>query len=122
MMRTRWIVAAFGLSLVLNVFLGAALWRAARRGAPPAAVQAPVPACSETEQRLREQLQAQLCGDPPDCAAIEATFARLDAVRAQERQAALDRWVSLGRSVQCRDDRTSPEVERLLCPWKQSGG
>jgi|GEM_PF-5571574 len=121
MTRTRWVALAIGLSIGLNVFLAAALWRT-RRGTSHAAVQTPVATCSETEQRLREQLQAQLCGDPPDCAAIEATFARLDAVRAQERQAALDRWVSLGKSAECRDDRTSPQVERLLCPWKQSGG
>jgi hypothetical protein len=121
MTRSRWMLLAFGFSLAVNIFLTAALWRV-HRGMPQAPAQTPVPMCSETEQRLREQLQAQLCGEPPDCGAIEATFARLDAVRAQERQAALDRWVSLGRGAECRDDRTSPEVERLRCPWKQAGG
>jgi hypothetical protein len=120
MTRTRLVALILGLSIAVNVFFAAALWRA-HHGAARAPAQAPLPSCSETEQRLREELQAQLCHDPPDCAAIEATFARLDAVRGQERQTALDRWVNAGRSVGCRNDNMSPEVERLLCPWKQAG-
>lgn len=117
-MRTRLTVLAMGLSLALNVFLGVALWRAQRAEVPAAPAAPPAP-CNEEERLLREQLEAQLCAEPFDCAAVEATFQRLDALRAAERVAALDRWVYSGKQTECRSGEMSPEVQRLLCPWKQ---
>jgi hypothetical protein len=118
-MRTRWFVLVIGLSLALNVFLGAALLkvRHARPQAAPA-VAVPVSSCCPEERALREQLERQLCAEPPDCAAIEAIFVRLDAVRAKERQVALDQWMTVGRRASCQNNRMSPDVERLLCPWR----
>ena len=122
-MRTRWMVLALGLSLALNLFLGAALWKSRQtepRSQAAAASPPPPPApCNEEERLLREHLEAQLCADPLDCAAIEATFERLDAVRARERLAALDHWAYAGKQAGCRSGQMSPEVQRLLCPWKQ---
>jgi hypothetical protein len=117
-MRTRLTVLAMGLSLALNVFLGIALFRASHVEARPAPAPPPAP-CNEEERLLREQLEAQLCAEPFDCAAVEATFQRLDALRAAERVAALDRWVYSGKQTECRSGEMSPEVQRLLCPWKQ---
>jgi hypothetical protein len=119
MTRSHWVALAFCLSLALNVFLAVALWR--DRHAPAEATPpAQAPACSEKERQLRETLQAQLCSSPLDCAAIEVTFARLDEVRGLERQAALDRWASQGKSAGCQAGFMSPDLQRLLCPWDQS--
>ena len=121
-MRTRWMVLAVGLSLALNVFLGVGLWKAHPVEAKSAAIaEAPPAPCNEEERLLREQLEAQLCADPLDCAAVEVTFQRLDAVRAKERLSALDQWLYAGKQSGCRNGQMSPEVQRLLCPWKQPG-
>lgn len=119
-MRTRWMVLVIGLSFALNVFFGVALWKSHRVEAKAAAIAKTPPApCNEEERLLREQLEAQLCAEPLDCAAIEVTFERLDAVRARERLAALDRWTFAGKAAGCQSGQMSPEVQRLLCPWKQ---
>lgn len=119
MTRTRWIVLCLGLSFASNVFLAAALWRKtfSITGAEPA-TETPVYTCCAEERALRERLETQLCAQPPDYTAVEATFASLDSVRAKERRAALAQLMAQGRDSICRNNQLSPEVGRILCPWR----
>lgn len=120
MRRTRWVIVVVGLSLLLNAFLGVALWRTQGETveAAPAPTAAPATWCCQEERAIREQLETQMCAEVPDRTAIEATFARLDAVRLKERKEALDQWMAGGRRTGCQNGKMSPNVGRLLCPWR----
>jgi hypothetical protein len=121
MNRTRWYVLVLGLSVSANVFLAIG-WGQSQRSARPPTPQHPsrVTTPGDEERRLREHLVSQMCAAPVDRAAIEATFARLDQVRAHERNAALDRWLR-GCADITEDDRTAllREVKQCLCPWSE---
>ncbi len=123
MTRTRWIALVFGISLAANAFLASALWQA-RRALPAAtpamtATTAGMLCCAE-EKRLRERLASQLCAQPPDRAAIQATLAAFDSVRARERGAALERVMGACASAAGQDHATlNQQVRKSLCPWSQ---
>jgi hypothetical protein len=122
MTRTRWIVLVLGLSVAANAYLAAALWQTRRTGTAPTAAMAAGALCCADEMRLREKLAAQLCAQPPDRTAIQATFAALDSVRTRERGAALERFMGACAKAAAQDHETLKEhVKECLCPWKQDG-
>ena len=119
-MRTRWLVVLLGLSLVTNVTLGVALW-VTWHGAPIVSAAlgnaCPGPLCDE-ERKVREELAGSLCARRPDRAAIGATLARLDAVRARQRAETIDRWISRCSSAPPGQRAAlGSMVRQLLCPW-----
>lgn len=119
-MRTRWIVLVLGLSLAVNVTFGVALW-ISWHGAPGAraafASACATPLCDE-EKKVREELASSLCAREPDRAVIGATLARLDAVRARERDEIIDRWLARCSSAGSGERAAlSTTVKRFLCPW-----
>ncbi len=124
-MRTRWVVLALGLSLAVNVTFGVALWVSWHGTRAAAAALGPVcaaPLCEE-EKTVREELVAALCARTPDRAAIGASLARLDQVRASQRNEIVERWLA-------RCSGAAPEeraalgtmMTRLLCPWRSGTG
>ena len=122
MTRTRWTVLVLGLSLAANAFLASAMWRTRLATAAPAPAAAAGMLCCAEEKQLRERLAAQLCAQPPDRAAIQATFAALDAVRARERGAALEGFMDACARAAERDHETLKDhVKKSLCPWSQDG-
>lgn len=119
-MTTRRLVAITAASLAANLALATALcsaWhagRAASAGMPAACADA---SCEE-ERRVREQLAAELCRRTPDRVAIEATLARLDAVRAARRREVVERWLShCSGASESERARLRHNITRLLCPW-----
>ena len=119
-MRTRWLVVLLGLSVATNVTLGVALWIASH-GAPivsAALGSACTSSLCDEERKVREELASSLCARRPDRATIGATLARLDAVRARQRDETIDRWISRCSSA-APDQRAAlgTMVKRLLCPW-----
>ena len=120
MTRTRWTVLALGLSLAANAFLASAMWQTRRATAAAPAVTAAGMLCCTEEKQLREQLAAQLCAQPPDRAAIQATFAALDSLRTRERGAALERFMdACASSAGVNDVTLNRHVRSSLCPWSQ---
>jgi hypothetical protein len=123
MTRTRWTVLALGLSLAANAFLATATWQARRAAAAAAPLTTSTTAgmlCCAEEKQLREQLAAQLCAQPPDRAAIQATFAALDSLRTRERGAALERFMdACASSAGVNDVTLNRHVRSSLCPWSQ---
>jgi len=119
-MRTRMLMVIIVVSLAANLAMGTALW-SAWRTAQAATTRMPT-VCpelsSEEERQVREQLGEQLCSRAPDRAAIEATLARLDAVRATKRREVVDRWLSRWSGASDSERaRLRQTVTKLLCPW-----
>lgn len=124
-MRLRWLVLLLGLSVATNVTLGAALWVSWHGGRTLAAAlgqTCSAPLCDD-EKRVREELAASLCAPIPDRAAIGATLARLDEVRARQRVAIVERWLTRCSGAGA-DERTAlaTTVKRMLCPWQGGRG
>ena len=119
-MRTRWLVLLLGLSLATNVTLAVALWMTWHGGPIVAAALGGAcasPLCDE-ERKVREELASSLCAGRPDRAAIGATLARLDAVRARQRDETIDRWISRCSNAPANQRAAlGTMVKRLLCPW-----
>jgi len=123
-MRTRWLVLLLGVSLAANVTLGVALlvsWRGASSATVALANACAAPLCAE-EGKVREELAAALCARPPDRAAIGAMLARLDAVRARQRDQIVDRWLARCAGAGSRERAAlTTTVRGFLCPWCASG-
>lgn len=133
-MRTRWLVLALGLSLVLNVLIGTALIQAAGRGREAldsAAAAAQVgadkarltcPAGCPEERCIREELSRLLCTERPDRAALAAVLARLDSVRAKERDRVLDKWLhQCSKTPPAEREALRRQLHHALCPWNSAG-
>ena len=124
-MRTRWLVLMLGLSLAVNVTFGVALW-ISWHGASTATAAlggaCATPLCDE-EKMVREELASSLCARQPDRAVIGAMLARLDAVRARQRDEVLDRWLARCSGAGSGERAAlSTTVKRFLCPWCASEG
>ncbi|TAM54968.1 MAG: periplasmic heavy metal sensor [Acidobacteria bacterium] len=124
-MRTRWFVLALGLSLAANVTLGVALWVSWHGTGAAAAALGPVcaaPLCQE-ERTVREELAAALCTRTPDRAAIDASLARLDQVRAGQRNEIVERWLArCSGAAPGERAALGTMMTRLLCPWRNGEG
>ena len=120
-MRARWVVLLLGVSAAANVTLGAALWVSWHGGRTAAAAleqASSAPLCDE-ERKVREELAASLCSPTPDRAAIGATLARLDEVRARQRAMILERWLNRCCSAGAGERAAlATAVKRTLCPWQ----
>jgi len=124
-MKTRWLVLLLGLSFAANVTLGAALWVSWHGGRVLAAAvgqTCSAPLCDE-EKKLREELAASLCARTPDRAAIGATLARLDEVRARQRTAIVERWLTRCSGADAGERAAlATTITRMLCPWQGGAG
>jgi len=133
-MRTRWLILGLGFSVVLNVLFGTAFWQCTRtRGLLEPRVGTAVTAsgmahmscpagCAE-ERRIREDLSRLLCAERPDRAALSAAMARLDAVRAAERDRLLDHWLDHFASTTAEErEGLRRQLHHALCPWRSAEG
>ena len=124
-MRTRWLVLGLGLSIATNVVFAVALWvswhgSSAASATLGAACSAPL--CDE-ERRVREELANSLCASVPDRATIEATLARLDAVRAGQRREIVDQWLVRCSKAGAGERATlATSLKQVLCPWQGGKG
>jgi len=123
-MRTRWLVVLLGVSVAANVTFGAALWVSwhGLRTASTLSQACSAPLCEE-EKRVREELATLLCAGMPDRSTLRAVLARLDEVRARQREEIVERW--LARCVGARATERAAlvtTVRRMLCPWQGEGG
>lgn len=120
-MRTRWLVLLLGLSLAANVASGVALWfvwRGARAATAALGPACTAPLCAE-ERTAREELVAALCARTPERDAIGASLARLDEVRARERDAIVERWIArCAGATPAERAALGTMMTRLLCPWR----
>jgi len=120
MNRFRWAMLLLGISLAANGFLATAAWETRRTAATAIPAAANTVQCRLEEKRLRETLAALLCTDEPDRAAIQATFVELDAVRAHERAAALERFMgACARAGEAGRHTLHHQLKSSLCPWSQ---
>lgn len=132
-MRTRWLVMALGISLVLNVLFGTAFWQCTRTcslmaaGVPTVALASDkarltCPAGCPEERKIRENLTGLLSAERPDRTALSAAMARLDAVRAVERDRLLDRWLShCAKATPVEREELRRQLHHALCPWNAAG-